>query len=306
MKPRPWREQWLAKEGKRWRPFLAVCVWKAFQEDPLARLPNDLRRIAIAVECFHKASLIHDDIEDGDDLRYGEATLHASHGVPIALNVGDLLLGEGYRLIGECEAPGKRVAAMLRVAAAGHRTLCLGQGDELGWAQRPRPLRSTEVLDIFRRKTSPAFEVALQLGAIFGGDEDAAVAPILTRYSNALGIAYQIRDNIQDITEGENPSDLQVMRPTLPLAILNERVSDPAERGARRRAWRRECSPAELEQVRRLLETYEVAHALPGASRVVQGRGATGTRRASNFQSQRSAAAGGQQDFQRGTRELVQ
>ena len=98
-------QQWLAKEGKRWRPFLAVCVWKSLQEDPLASLPVDLQRIAIAVECFHKASLIHDDIEDGDDFRYGEATLHAARGLPIALNAGDFLLGEGYWLIGECEAP---------------------------------------------------------------------------------------------------------------------------------------------------------------------------------------------------------
>ena len=52
-----------------------------------------LKRIAIAVECFHKASLVHDDIEDGDDLRYGEPSVHAEHGVPVALNVGDLLLG---------------------------------------------------------------------------------------------------------------------------------------------------------------------------------------------------------------------
>src|SRR5687767_5553722 len=73
--------QWLAKAGKRWRPFLAVCAYKALAEDAEAPLPEDLRKIAIAVECFHKASLIHDDIEDGDATRYGEATLHAEQGV---------------------------------------------------------------------------------------------------------------------------------------------------------------------------------------------------------------------------------
>src|SRR5262249_45060816 len=118
--------EWLARDGKRWRPFLSVCVWKALQDNPQAVLTDDVRRIAVAVECFHKASLIHDDIEDADEVRYAGPTLHASHGMPIALNVGDLLLGEGYRLIGECEADPTRVAAMLRVAASGHRTLCLG------------------------------------------------------------------------------------------------------------------------------------------------------------------------------------
>ncbi len=250
--------EWLAKEGKRWRPFLSVCVWKALQDDPEELLPADLRRIAIAVECFHKASLIHDDIEDDDDLRYGEPTLHASHGVPLALNVGDLLLGEGYRLIGECEAPAATVAAMLRAAAAGHRTLCLGQGDELSWSRAPRPLTSAEVLDIFRRKTSPAFEVALQLGALLGGGDN-DVAMVLSRYSNSLGIAYQIRDDIEDLVSSDDSDDLLMMRPTLPLAVLLERtIARPEERALVERAWRKGCNAAELAQIRELMTTASV------------------------------------------------
>jgi geranylgeranyl pyrophosphate synthase len=250
--------EWLAKEGKRWRPFLAACVWKALQDDPSAPLPTDLRRVAVAVECFHKASLVHDDIEDGDERRYGEATLHACRGVPIALNVGDLLIGEGYRLIAECDVSGALIPAMLRVAAGGHRTLCLGQGDELAWMRNPIPLRSPEVLDIFRRKTSPAFEVALRLGAILGGSDE-QLASVLSRYSNALGIAYQIRDDIQDLSDGEDPSDLEVMRPTLPLAVLYEKVvNHPTDRALVERVWRRQCSWLELQQVHGLMERYEI------------------------------------------------
>ena len=114
----------LAKAGKRWRPFLSVCVFQAFQEDPDGPLPEELRAAAIAVECFHKASLIHDDIEDGDALRYGEKTLHEEYGVPVALNAGDFLLGEGYRMIAELDTGSRQRAGMLKVAAAGHRTLC--------------------------------------------------------------------------------------------------------------------------------------------------------------------------------------
>ncbi|MCA9011632.1 MAG: polyprenyl synthetase family protein [Planctomycetaceae bacterium] len=250
--------EWLAKDGKRWRPFLSVCVWKALQEDPDAEIPDDLRKIAIAVECFHKASLIHDDIEDNDDLRYGDATLHVSHGIPMALNVGDLLLGEGYRLIAECEADPKRVTAMLRVAAMGHRTLCLGQGDELTWTRNPAPLSSLEVMDIFRRKTSPAFEVALQLGAVLGGG-DRDLAAVLSRYSNALGIAYQIRDDVTDLTNGDDPSDLMMMRPTLPLALLLERtVASPDEKALVEKAWCRQTDEGELEQIRRMMESYGI------------------------------------------------
>src|SRR5713101_1343441 len=54
--------EWLARAGKRWRPFLTVCVWKALQGDTEAVIPESLKRLAVAVECFHKASLIHDDI----------------------------------------------------------------------------------------------------------------------------------------------------------------------------------------------------------------------------------------------------
>ena len=97
---------WLTADGKRWRPFLTACAFKALQDDPSEPLPPALRKAAVAVECFHKASLVHDDIEDEDSLRYGRATLHAEHGVPVALNAGDLLLGEGYRLLAELRRAG--------------------------------------------------------------------------------------------------------------------------------------------------------------------------------------------------------
>jgi geranylgeranyl pyrophosphate synthase len=236
--------QWLAKSGKRWRPFLAACAYRALSDAaPDAPLPDGLKKLAVAVECFHKASLIHDDIEDDDATRYGEPTLHAEHGVPVALNVGDLLLGEGYRLIAESGASPETVGKMIRVAAAGHRTLCLGQGAELCWARNPQPLSSTEVLDIFRKKTAPAFEVALQLGALYAGaDED--VSEVLAKYSEALGIAYQIRDDVEDL-EAENhaPDDLKAMRPSLPLALAYERTKGD-NRKLVESAWRRNGADA--------------------------------------------------------------
>src|SRR3989475_2905748 len=119
---------WLKRAGKRWRPFLTVATFQALRDNTGGALPEDIRKIALAVECFHKASLIHDDIEDGDAMRYGEKTLHEEHGVPVALNVGDLLIGEGYRLIGSCKASPEQKAEMLLAAAHGQRQLCRGQG----------------------------------------------------------------------------------------------------------------------------------------------------------------------------------
>jgi geranylgeranyl diphosphate synthase, type II len=243
--------EWLGRAGKRWRPFLTACAHSAWQDDPNAPFDDAVKRIAVAVECFHKASLIHDDIEDGDATRYGEPTLHAEHGVPVALNVGDLLIGEGYRLLAECDAPAAARSAMVRIAAHGHRQLCMGQGIELDWMRHPRPLGTAEVLEIFRRKTSPAFEVALRLGATLNG-ADEAVHESLTRYSDALGIAYQIRDDIEDLSGNHAPDDVAALRPSLPLAIAHERAKG-ASKQLLGRAWRREISPAEAADVRRLI-----------------------------------------------------
>lgn len=211
---------WLARAGKRWRPFLSVAAFQALRTDVGEIIPDDLQKVAVAVECFHKASLIHDDIEDEDTERYGEKTLHAEHGLAVALNVGDLLIGEGYRLIGETSVSAEQRAAMLQAAAAGQRQLCRGQGAELVWQQNPAPLKVAEVLDIFRQKTAPAFEVALRLGSICASlEKHESVSEVLAQYSENLGIAYQIRDDISDLgTEGET-NDLAGHRPTVLLAV---------------------------------------------------------------------------------------
>jgi geranylgeranyl diphosphate synthase, type II len=214
---------WLARAGKRWRPFLAVAAFQALRPDEAKSLPEDLKKIAVSVECFHKASLIHDDIEDDDDLRYGEKTLHAEHGVPFALNVGDLLIGEGYRLIGECQASPEQKVKMLAVAAAGQRKLCVGQGAELGWMRARKPLSTAEVIEIFRHKTAPAFEVSLLLGAVYAGGH-AAVEKVIGQFSEALGIAYQIRDDVEDFGNGGADCDFQARRPNLLLALAGERA----------------------------------------------------------------------------------
>ena len=215
--------EWLSRAGKRWRPFLAVAAWRALAGTEAAE-PDDLKKVAVAVECFHKASLIHDDIEDEDATRYGEPTLHAEHGIAVALNVGDLLIGEGYRLLAAAKITAEQRAAMLLVAAEGQRELSRGQGAELVWARKPEPLSSLQVLDIFKKKTAPAFEVALRIGAIFAGvDAHDEVREVLHAYSEALGIAYQIRDDLADLGQTEDTSDITGLRPSLLLVTAHER-----------------------------------------------------------------------------------
>ncbi|MDB6071480.1 MAG: hypothetical protein JWL81_2651 [Verrucomicrobiales bacterium] len=207
----------LAGPGNRWRPYLTTAVSQALRSDPTAAFTPSIQKLALAVECFHKASLIHDDIEDGDALRYGQPTLHASHGVPAALNAGDLLIGEGYRLIADCGLPGHQIAPLIRIASHGQRDLCRGQGAELAWQQNPSPLTSGQILEIFRLKTAPAFSVALLLGAAHAGalDENETA---LQAFSEALGIAYQIKDDLEDhgADAGAGTNETEEVTPAAP------------------------------------------------------------------------------------------
>jgi len=216
---------WLAVGGRRWRPFLAAAVYAALTEQQAASSASDevIRKVAIAVECFHKASLVHDDIEDGDDERYGEPTLCGAEGVPIALNVGDVLIGEGYRMLADSGLAPERVTEAVREAATAQRLLCRGQGAELAWSRTPSKLSSRQVLEIFRLKTAPAFDVALQLAAIGAGRSDDC-RDVLRTYSNAVGVAYQIKDDLEDLVDDAGFVRDAASRPSVLIALGAERA----------------------------------------------------------------------------------
>ena len=202
--------QWIGSDGKRWRPYLLAATYKALSGH--TEVPEDVKQAAIGVECFHKASLVHDDIQDNDATRYGKPTLHVRYGVPMAINVGDALLGEGYSLLSQCENP-----ALLAAVANAHVDLCQGQGIELEWSNKPEPITLDYALDIFRKKTVPAFEVSLQLGLICAGD-DASMRQIIHAFSKALGIAYQLQDDLEDF----GGQDKLELRPSAVLGVLCE------------------------------------------------------------------------------------
>jgi geranylgeranyl diphosphate synthase type II len=217
--------EWLAVGGRRWRPFLAAAVHAALAENDRDALGSSdaIRKVAIAVECFHKASLVHDDIEDGDDERYGEPTLCGAHGTPIALNVGDVLIGEGYRMLAESGLAPQQVTEAIQEAATAQRLLCRGQGAELAWSRTPSRLSSRQVLEIFRLKTAPAFDVALQLAAIAAGRSEEC-RDVLRAYSNAIGIAYQIKDDLEDLVDDAGFVRDAASRPSVLIALGAERA----------------------------------------------------------------------------------
>src|SRR5499426_2613307 len=231
---------WLGKGGKRFRPFITLAAFDALREDQdrTDALPDSVRRVAMAMEAFHKASLVHDDIEDNDEFRYGHQTLHRRHGVSTAINVGDYLLGLGYRMIANeggalpCEA----VTAILKRLSEAHVKLSEGQGAELLWRDEARKevsLLPIDALKIYALKTAPAFEAALYAGLRLAGPTE-KYEEMISGFSRHLGVAFQIVNDLKDwSTDLQNKrvigQDALAMRPTLLLALALE-SAPPAQR----------------------------------------------------------------------------
>jgi geranylgeranyl diphosphate synthase type II len=226
---------WLKQGGKRSRPFITLAAYDALKGGKATLgadgldLPDPVKRAALAIETFHKASLVHDDIEDDDTFRYGRETLHREYGIGPAINVGDYLIGLGYRLVSrERKALGSDVAAdILDKLADAHLKLSEGQGAELLWRDaKDKTITALEAMKIYALKTSPAFEAALYSGVRLAGPAD-PYEKMITDFSRHLGVAFQILNDFKD-WEGDSNNklvagqDILAGRPTLLLALALE------------------------------------------------------------------------------------
>jgi geranylgeranyl diphosphate synthase, type II len=229
---------WLAQGGKRSRPFITLAAYDALKGAPGTlfeqgiNLPDGVRRAALAIETFHKASLVHDDIEDDDSFRYGRETLHRQYGVNTAINLGDYLIGLGYRLVSRerKDLGGDCTADILDRLAEAHLKLSEGQGAELLWRDaRDKSLTALDALKIYTLKTAPAFEAALYTGLRLAGPAE-GYEKIVLDFSKNLGIAFQILNDLKDWQEDSDNKlmagqDVLAGRPTLLLALALEGAS---------------------------------------------------------------------------------
>ena len=232
----------LARGGKRSRPFITLAAYDALKGAQATlsesgwEFSDSVKRAAIAIETFHKASLVHDDIEDDDAYRYGQETLHRVHGVGTAINVGDYLIGLGYRLVSrDRKELGAEVAAdILDKLADSHMKLSEGQGAELLWRDaQDKALTTLDALKIYALKTSPAFEAALYTGVRLAGSTE-KYDKMIADFSRNVGVAFQILNDIKDWTGDDDNKlvagqDVLAARPTLLLALALE-GSSPAQR----------------------------------------------------------------------------
>ncbi len=256
--------EFIAQGGKYSRPFITLAAYDAMQggqgagadgEKHLKQVPDAVKRVALSIETFHKASLVHDDIEDNDDFRYGVPALHRAYGLPTAINVGDYMIGLGYRLVSRDMATlGPDVAGeILDQLASAHLRLSEGQGAELMWRDAlDKQLAPLDALKIYALKTAPAFEAALLCGLRCAAPVGAIEAP-LKQFAKHLGVAFQILNDLKD-WQGDQDNKMSAGldtlggRPTLLWALALESLppsgreelmqlissdSDPAKRVVR-------------------------------------------------------------------------
>jgi len=228
--------EYLTRGGKFLRPFIALAACDAVQADRAgstgeASPPREaVKAAAVAIEIFHKASLVHDDIEDADTMRYGRPTLHLEHGVPAAINAGDYLLGLGYRIVSTL--PGVDAATqrdLVAILADAHVRLARGQGAELWWRDAAdKRLTPAAALEIYGLKTSPAFEAAVAMGIRLAGVQP-ETAGAIARYALHVGTGFQVLNDLKDWC-GDLENDRRVAgdllggRPTVMWALALERL----------------------------------------------------------------------------------
>jgi len=210
--------------GKRLRPLLVYAAGYAFGETG-----SRLDAPACAVELIHAYSLVHDDLPamDDDDLRRGRPTCHIVFGEAMAILAGDALQALAFELLAHDVDVGvspTRCVEMLRVLGRACGAEGMAGGQALDLAAVGRKLTLAELEHMHGRKTGALIRASVQLGGLAAGaDEPALVA--LDRYAHAVGLAFQVRDDILDV-EGESHvigktagKDAAADKPTFPSII---------------------------------------------------------------------------------------
>jgi len=187
------------REAKGMRPALCLATCGAFGGCTDEAIPS-----AAAIELLHNAFLVHDDIEDGSELRRGKPTLHRLRGVGVALNVGDAMLALALQPLLENtrRLDLGRALAILDEVADMARVTTEGQALELDWIWRARwDLEEADYIRMVERKTARyTFGTPTRVGALIAGATEAQ-HEALAGFARELGVAFQIVDDVLNLTE---------------------------------------------------------------------------------------------------------
>jgi geranylgeranyl diphosphate synthase, type I len=179
------------KRGKRLRPRILLSVAETEGGAAERAFPA-----AAALELLHNFSLVHDDIEDRDELRHGRPTLWARFGIPAALEAGNALCALSYlTLMNDTDGlPAATVAAMASALYHAHYRMCQGQAYDIGFETAPS-VSFGEYVTMIEGKTAALFAAACELGALAAGASRERAAAY-ARVGRAYGLAFQVRDDV--------------------------------------------------------------------------------------------------------------
>jgi geranylgeranyl diphosphate synthase type II len=192
---------YLSRPGKGIRPALCLATCRAFGGDA-----SDALASATAIEMLHNAFLVHDDIEDESDLRRGLPTMHAEHGVPIAVNAGDMLTALSVRIL-RANLPALGLAMTWRVYDEFEHMMqesLEGQAMELGWVHDNRcDVTDEDYLRMVLKKTCwYSFIHPCRIGALIA-TKDRVDLDRFNRFGCYLGAAFQIQDDLLNLIGDE-------------------------------------------------------------------------------------------------------
>ena len=181
--------------GKRLRPIFTLEFCRLCCGDWEVALP-----FAAAVEMIQTYSLIHDDLPamDNDDYRRGKLTNHKVYGEGMAILAGDALLTDAFACLASADLPGDAIAQAVAILANNAGSLGMVGGQVLDIMSEERELSAQEVLDIQSRKTGALINAACALGVIVGGGSKQQLQAACG-FARALGLAFQIRDDMLDV-----------------------------------------------------------------------------------------------------------
>lgn len=181
--------------GKRLRPILVFDFCRMCCGDWMNAAP-----FAAAVEMIHTYSLIHDDLPcmDNDDYRRGKLTNHKVYGEAMAVLAGDALLTDAFSMAASMELPNRDMSLAIGVLANCAGSLGMVGGQVLDMQSEERTCTEQEVIDIQTRKTGALINAACVLGVIAGGGSEEQIAAA-GQFAGALGLAFQIRDDMLDV-----------------------------------------------------------------------------------------------------------
>ncbi|WP_188014032.1 (2E,6E)-farnesyl diphosphate synthase [Photobacterium damselae] len=221
--------------GKRVRPFLTYVTGNM-----LGVNEENLDTPAAAIECIHAYSLIHDDLPamDDDELRRGQPTCHIAFDEATAVLAGDALQTLAFEILAEgtlsIDGESQRIKMIKELAqASGAAGMCMGQALDLDG--EGKHLGLTQLEQIHKHKTGALIRCAVRLGALAAGEKGLEILPQLNTYTEAIGLAFQVQDDILDVISDTETlgkpqgSDIALDKSTYPALLGLEGAQQKAQ-----------------------------------------------------------------------------